>query len=288
MTLRAALCLLVLSFCAPLALAVSPGVVEAVQVPAWRVRDDRIEPLQPGMDLRHGDQLRTGAGGRVYVKLAEGSRVKLGAGARFDFYSRSRRPERNFRGALDVLEGAFRYTTAQAAKLRRRELSVRVGTATIGIRGTDVWGRTTPEEDLVILIEGRVEVATPGREALVLDRPLTRFRADRSSGPEAPAPVDRDELARRAAETDLDPANGALLGRGRFSLRFGAALAEAEALALHDRLRDAGYPVRLRPVRKGGAWEFEVLLRGYPSRAAAQRAARKLEPALGLSVDVRA
>jgi hypothetical protein len=60
------------------ALAQVAAVVEGVQMPAWIERDGRRLPLIPGMELRPGDQLVTGAGSRVMVKLAEGSLVRLG------------------------------------------------------------------------------------------------------------------------------------------------------------------------------------------------------------------
>ena len=135
-------------------LAAPAALVDAVQVPAWRVRGDNTEALAPGMDIQNGDQVRTGPGARAYLKLAEGSTVKLGESAEMNFHSRSLKPQSFFRGALDILTGAFRFTTAQAAKLRKRDVAIRVGTATIGIRGTDVWGKSSGEQDLVMLIEG--------------------------------------------------------------------------------------------------------------------------------------
>lgn len=137
------------------------AIVDAVQLPATLVRNARAQPLAPGMEVRHGDQISTGAGARVYLRLAEGSVVKMGESATFDFYATSTRPETFFRGALNVVKGAFRFTTGALAKLRGRDVGIRVGTATIGIRGTDVWGRSNAEKDLVCLIEGHVDVRHP-------------------------------------------------------------------------------------------------------------------------------
>jgi len=54
------------------------AVVEGVQMPAWVERSGRTSPVAPGMALQAGDQVRTGAGSRLLVKLSEGSLVKLG------------------------------------------------------------------------------------------------------------------------------------------------------------------------------------------------------------------
>lgn len=136
----AALMMLLATAFAPAALAANSAAarVEAVQSPAWRDRGGLVVPLAAGMELRSGDVLRTGSGARAYLKLAEGSRVKLGENARFTIYTNSLRPEKSFRGALDILAGAFRFTTARLKKAVSRDVAIRVGTATIGIRGTDL------------------------------------------------------------------------------------------------------------------------------------------------------
>jgi hypothetical protein len=126
--------------------------------PGWSATGAR-QPLAPGMELRSGDLVRTGTGARAYLMLAEGSRVKLGESARFNLHSSSLQPEKSFHGALDILAGAFRFTTGKLKKAVPRELAIRVGTATIGIRGTDIWGKTDQEGDLVALIEGRIEIS---------------------------------------------------------------------------------------------------------------------------------
>jgi hypothetical protein len=52
-----------------------------------------------------------------------------------------------FTAALDVSKGAFRLTTDIFQKFQRqRAINVRTGTVTIGIRGTDVWGRSNERE----------------------------------------------------------------------------------------------------------------------------------------------
>jgi hypothetical protein len=125
------------------------AVVEGVQMPAWLERTvtggTRRIPLSPGLELRGGDEVRTGAGSRLYIKLAEGSLVKLGENASLRILDLA--PDRGgfFRAALNVLEGAFRFTTDVLAKERRRDVSIRVATVTAGIRGTDLWGKSLPE-----------------------------------------------------------------------------------------------------------------------------------------------
>src|ERR1700750_908895 len=121
--------------------------VEAVQYPPWLDREGRSVPLTPGTALQAADTLRTGSNARVQLKLAEGSTVKLGENARFTVERVENRGV--FRSALNVLFGAFRFTTRALGANRKRELDIRVRTITAGIRGTDLWGKSTDARDLV-------------------------------------------------------------------------------------------------------------------------------------------
>jgi len=73
-----------LLFALPVLAQVAPT-VEAMQMPAWVQRAGGRLPLLPGTQLRAGDQVVTGAGARLLIKLAEGSVVKLGENALMSF-----------------------------------------------------------------------------------------------------------------------------------------------------------------------------------------------------------
>jgi len=178
------------------------AVVEGVQMPAWVERAGigalRRLPLAPGMELHGGDELRTGTGARIYVKLAEGSLVKLGENASLRILEVA--PERGglFKAALHVLEGAFRFTTDLLAKKRRREVSIRVATVTAGIRGTDLWGKSVPEKQIVCLIEGAIDVGAEGEAPVRMDEPRQFYQ--RVKGATQPVGlVDATQLAPRRA-----------------------------------------------------------------------------------------
>src|SRR5688572_11815695 len=149
------------------ALAAPAATVEAVQMPAWMDRDGRSAPLVPGMELKSGDHLRTGSESRVQIRLGEGSVVKLGENAALRIAELAPASDL-YKSAMRVLQGAFRFTTAVAAKQRRRDVRITVATVTVGIRGTDVWGRARDEREIVCLIDGSVEIAAPAEPPLVL------------------------------------------------------------------------------------------------------------------------
>jgi len=271
------------------AIAVAPAVVEAVQAPAWLDRSGFTSPLVPGMALQNGDLIRTGAGARAYLMLAEGSQVKLGESSRFAVYSRSIDPRKYFRGALDVLAGAFRYTTTAVAKQRKRDLSIRVSTATIGIRGTDIWGRTDPQGEFIALLDGRIDITRAG-EITELAVPMTYFDAPRGQAAVV-KPLDVALLKSISRQTEIEAGDGATWRKGSWRAVVSVAQSNEAALEMYDRLQEAGFGARIRPVAADATavskvWNYEVALTGFANEAEAQRASNRLKALTGLEAKV--
>ena len=261
--------------------AAAPATVEAVQSPAWRDRGGVTVPLAPGMELKSGDVLRTGPGARAYLMLAEGSRVKLGEAAQFTLHSQSIRPEKSFRGALDIVAGAFRFTTGKLKKTLPREVAIRVGTATIGIRGTDIWGKTDKDGDLVALIQGRIEITRAGQTS-ELAQAMTYY--DAPVGKAAVVkPLDMETFVKLARQTEIMAGDGAARAGGKAHILVAAATSEEAALELYERIRAAGFAVRILPrATEGGGWRYELRLGGYADAAEADAAAAVLHAMTGL------
>ena len=258
------------------------GTVEGVQMPAWVQRGGGRLPLLPGMELRAGDQVATGAGAKLHIKLAEGSLVKLGENAQMSFTQVSPSPDL-FKAALDVLQGAFRFTTDVVSKARtRREVSIGVSQVTAGIRGTDLWGRSRPGNEIVCLIEGEIEVRAQGEPAVAMKEALQFYR--RVDGKTQPlGTVDTIQLGQWAMETELDAGRGVLRSGGRFSLILGSHGEQNAALAQYDELRNAGYPAELWPVKDADKVTYHVRIRQLASRAEAQALGNQLRGRFGVT-----
>lgn len=255
--------------------------VQAVQMPAWIQRGDTTRPLRVGLALQNGDRLITGTNARIYVQTADGSTVKLGekASLTIDEMTQGQQAESAFRAALNVAKGAFRFTTASIAKLKRRDVTVRVAGATVGIRGTDVWGKDGDEQGVVCLIEGKIDVKGADNTEFVMDQPLSFYKMPKGQGPLPVGPVDAVQLGKWATETDIaQPA--AQLG-GKWKLDLLTANDQASALAAYDQWRSAGYDVQLQPIEQGGAWAYTLQIRQLPSRAEAERLASQFKGYLG-------
>src|SRR5439155_17800723 len=170
------------------------------------------------------------------------------------------------KAALNVLEGAFRFTTDVVAKNRKREVSIRAAQVTAGIRGTDFWGRSRKDNEIVCLIEGEIEVAAEGEQPVTMDKPLQFYR--RTDGKTQPVGVvEKAQLDQWAAETDLQAGKGAARRGGRFSVLLGSADDPNGALALYDELRNAGYAAEIRPMKQAEKLVYLVQIRQLPSRA---------------------
>jgi hypothetical protein len=88
-----------------------------------------------------------------------------------------------------------------------RDVSVRVKNVTVGIRGTDVWGKSSDERDLVCLIEGRVTVAAAGHPPVSLARPRDFYQKPAGAAPQVDR-VDEAQLAAWSQETEMPAAAG--------------------------------------------------------------------------------
>jgi hypothetical protein len=273
-----AMCVAALVATLGMAAAAQPMRVEAVQYPAWLERGGYRVPLVPGTELRSNDGVHTGANARAVLRLGEGSTVKLGENARF----RIERVEHKsvFRAALQVIAGAFRFTTRAIAKRQRRDVTIKVNSITAGIRGTDVWGKSTGERDLVCLLEGRVQVAAEGREPVTLDTPLDFYQKPRDGEP-ALAHVDAAQVEIWSRETEIAADGPAASMQGDWRVIASKFERRDAALALRSRLRAAGYPARLVDEKNG---IFLVEIPGLAGETAARTVMANIRAIPGVTI----
>jgi hypothetical protein len=236
------LLLLVLVLSAPLIHA-AEAVVHGIQSPAWIERTDRIIALRPGFSLSTADVIRTGRGGRIELDLADGSRFQVGESAELamDSLAMSRDAQGEFfDSAMRVLKGAFRFTTRAIGGDRRRSLRIQTGTATIGIRGTDVWGIVREDgSDTVVLLEGSIEITMPD-QVMTMATPLMAMHMTATEHSEHM--MTGPEIAPFAAMTDMRPDAAMMMMEGTTVLAVMSLSDRRYADALVTTLERAGYP----------------------------------------------
>ncbi|GEO82817.1 FecR family protein [Pararhodospirillum oryzae] len=143
------------------------GTVGAVRPQATAQADPTPpRPLTLASPVFEGEMLETGKAGRLAVRLEDGSTLTLGEGARMRVDDLVLTPERT-NGVVAVLAGAFQWRGG----LKPDEgVEIRTPLATIGIRGTVVWGGTLDDTFEVMVQDGRVTVTTDAG-SVVLDTP---------------------------------------------------------------------------------------------------------------------
>jgi hypothetical protein len=267
------------------ALAAANAEVEGLKLPAWLIRNSERSPLTIGAQLRDRDAVLTGPASRVLLRMADGSTVKLGENAQFklDGMTQANRGAGLFRASLAVIEGAFRFTTEAVYKFRgRREVDVHFGTVTAGIRGTDLWGKSAPDGDIVCLIEGKITVSHTSGEPVTMQDAQTVLRVSHSAELPPIARVDPDELGKWAAETEIAPRTGSVRKSGKWKVYLFHSENRADAEALSARLRQAGYPTQVTTQIESRHTTHWVYLSGFPDRFEAQALARSLRGRMGI------
>lgn len=222
------------------------SVVSAVQSPAWLVHGGSAMPLKPGMIVADGDTLRTAAGGRVYLELPEHSTVKLGENTEFMTPAMQMTKDDQgslFKGVLHVLKGVFRFTTSLVGHSERRHVDIQVGVTTIGVRGTDVWGRSSDDGSLVALLEGRISMDMPGHQGMMMDKPMHYMTAAAAGADmKMDQDVTPDKVADWAAQTDVAAGSGVLSSDGKWVVALMSSTSDDDATDLMGKLAEAGYP----------------------------------------------
>lgn len=242
--------------------------VHAVQPPAWIERAGGIVALRPGDQLLAGDVIRTGPGGRVQVDLPEGSRVKLGEEVRFRAERLAERTDADggfFDAAFDVLKGAFRFTTGLAGGEQRRDVTFRVGAVTAGIRGTDIWGKSMDDSDMVLLLEGEVELAMPDHDAMMMAEPMHGVMMMPSGEMRMIESVPADMLEQYAGETEMNAGRAMLMMNGEWQLIVMSLRDREIAVRVQDELVAAGFPADVVDVTVDGVRWHRVALTGLAS-----------------------
>ena len=151
-----------------------------LQERAWLARGNVVTTLNLKENLQIGDQIRTGKNSRVWLKLPDNSVVKLGEFAMFTIHDL--KPSNNMlQGSFELLRGAFRLTTPPQTSTKH-DFQIKINAITAGIRGTDIWGTTQSDKDLICLLDGQISVQS-GAVKTMLSNPRDYFIVPKNAEP---------------------------------------------------------------------------------------------------------
>lgn len=242
------------------------GSAQKFQMPAWVDRQGIKSALTVGDDVLAGDVIITGNNARVLLHINDGSDIKIGAESKFGFESASKPKVSDvFTGSFRLVTGAFRYTTNKLRDQSKRNIDINVGVISVGIRGTDVWGKSGATEDTVVLIEGDVEITKPFGSAQRLNTPLTHVVSPKKLPLSQPIPVIMDNLKAWAFETELQTGKGIVENGGKYKLHLGAYKTRSSARKLIEKLSSKGYSAIVKEYSASGPVWYRVVLENISS-----------------------
>ncbi len=267
--------------------ATSSTVVEAIQLPAWVERNGQRRAAEPGVQLRATDKAITAGNARMLLRMSDRSVIKLGENSEFLIETLTvRQPQAagpsELSATLRLVTGVFRYATDYSSKAlgNKRELNLKMATATVGIRGTDFWSMTDAEHDAVCMFEGKVEVVRDNKPGIMLDKPGA-FWVVFTGEPEKPAgQATPDQLARFIGQAEMQPGQGIVLQGGQWRTVAGLMPNGVQANNLRSALQTAGYPAEV--ISKSG--KFEVRINQLATREDAEAVLKQLQANAALGV----
>ncbi|VAW59193.1 hypothetical protein MNBD_GAMMA08-2070 [hydrothermal vent metagenome] len=244
------------------------GKVSALQMPAWIERNATLSSLKPGMILQAGDKIITGSNARALLKLDEGSLIKVGENAELNFTSLLPAEEEHgfFEATLRLVKGAFRFTTSASGKNRKRQVNVKIGDITADIRGTDIWGRSKKDKDVLCLIEGRITANRQGEPEFEMEDPLSFYIVPKNKPASPVSPASEEQLLEWIKQTELNAGEGVLSEEGQWAVNLMSVTNKNSIKPILTSLSASGYAATIEDTKVNGANWYRLRVSGFNSR----------------------
>jgi hypothetical protein len=115
-----------------------------------------IGQMSSGQQVFLGDDIKVGGNGRLQVMLVDETIFTLGANAvmRIDEFVYDPNAAENNTLTTSITQGAFRFVSGQVARRGPDAMTVKLPSATIGVRGTSVAGEVAPNGAAQVILLG--------------------------------------------------------------------------------------------------------------------------------------
>ena len=138
--------------------AVTTGILQARHTDMGRTIGRDVDT---GGAIFLNDEVETDKRTKAQILLKDQSVFTIGANSRILFDEFVYDPaERAGAMKVNISSGVFRFISGKIAKNDPQKMSVQVGQATIGVRGTEVVGTVTEEGTSLVLLSGAIDVET--------------------------------------------------------------------------------------------------------------------------------
>ena len=255
--------------------------LNAVNYPVWVVRNLQVISLAPGTELLQDDIVTTGNSGRAWISMQDGSVVKLGQNTKFEITAADFHQVQDaslLDATFNVIKGAFRFTSGffNTNFTSSHKVKITIGATTIGIRGTDIWGRSTETEDFITLLEGSITVDTDVDAIAILSEPLTAYRKLKDQPADPVYRLEVSQVQKLGAETELSFERGIANIEGKFDLILMSLKNSNNAQKEIERFKLAGYAVKAESQLINETVFTRVVLAGFKDNQSANNMSQQL------------
>ncbi len=119
--------------------------------------------LRKGAEIFQEDMITTSSNGKVLVRLLEGTELTVGSNSAISLEDFKLEEDKQI---LKVLKGAYLYVTGKGKK-QTAQREIKTEFATVGIRGTTVWGGMLETTCEIFVVDGEVSVKSDGGEVIL-------------------------------------------------------------------------------------------------------------------------
>jgi hypothetical protein len=170
------------------------------------VQNANVRTLNPGAEVFVGEILSTGSDARLEIRMHDDAIFTLAAGTSFiivdfTFGNAANQP----RTLLRLMEGAFLAVSGAIAVAENGNMTVQTSVATIGIRGTTIWGGPLDGMFRVVLLDGKLATVSNADGTVKLDQiDAGTIITGPGASPTIPAPWGRALIAAARATVAFD------------------------------------------------------------------------------------
>jgi hypothetical protein len=179
------------------------GTIDRVQGHAEAIYADQTRSLEDADPIYANDLLATQAGAKLRVQFVDDSKLTLGENTRVLIDRYLYDPDAGKGTAvLRTLEGVFLFAGGLIERAPYADVKIVSPVATLGIRGTTVWGGLIDGQYGVLVLDGVVTIANDAGELTLSAGQGTAIR-DQTTVPGAPKRWPAEKIARARAQVEF-------------------------------------------------------------------------------------
>lgn len=217
--------------------------------------------LKMGDTLEPGVTLATGGKGTAVLKFEDGQLVTLSPGTQFAVreYNYNKKSVKDSSMVFALLRGGLRFVTGVIGATNRNNFKLTVGTATIGVRGTDGWASYVEGLVLAAVNQGALEFTTPAGTQTI--------------------PVNSSAVVSPTGQTFTAPTTSIAAVMSAGGVPASAANAAQSATAVQQQMNNVQIPINTPVVIAAAAQAAQVVATARVAQAVAAAAAKNVAAA---------